>query len=414
MEIQKHPFPDRLELHLTGRLDSYWAAHLSTEIEEVIREGHVHLALDFSRVEYMSSAGISVLLRYYNQLQSVNGSFYIRNPVPLVRSVMDLSGISSLMAVTSSDSSRPMASATSNEVIEKEFGNGRFEIYTLVDGQSTSCRAIGEVGPLSRAAYTEANSSTIRFSKNECGLGLGAFGADFHDCRDRFGEFQSVTGISLCLPTDGKCVPDYQIAQGSFVPEVQVLYGLSWKHSPTRFLDFTALERGGSVALSNLIDCSLEIMDVDTLGIVLFGETTGLVGAHLKRPPVADRFSNTLFGYPGIRNWLSFTSEPAFRGSMTVACGIISKNPYPTLSTMLHPITSNVMVTGHIHATAFSYRHLGIGVIPLRQSLDRIIESEKALGLLHLIRDVRGFSGQGESEFIRGALWITPIVGVET
>ena len=58
-------------------------------------------------------------------------------------------------------------------------------------------------------------------------VGLGAFGNHFEDCQGRFGEFLAVAGAAAYQPTDGSNVPDYQMSEAMFVPELQVLYSLN-------------------------------------------------------------------------------------------------------------------------------------------------------------------------------------------
>jgi len=63
------------------------------------------------------------------------------------------------------------------------------------------------------------------FPESSFAIGLGAFGQGFSECQDRFGEFLAVAGAAVCQPTDGSNYPDFVVAEGSLIPEVQVLYG---------------------------------------------------------------------------------------------------------------------------------------------------------------------------------------------
>jgi len=65
---------------------------------------------------------------------------------------------------------------------------------------------------------------------------------------------------------------------------------------------------------------------------------------------------------------------------------------------------------GHFHAASFSYRPLQKGLIELKPSLAALFEGRGAQGVLHLLNDSREYTGAGESEFLRGALWIAPVL----
>ena len=64
MEIVRLVVQDGVDLTINGRLDSYWAEHLDSSLAEAVREGHDRLRLDLSRVTFLSSAGIAVLMKY--------------------------------------------------------------------------------------------------------------------------------------------------------------------------------------------------------------------------------------------------------------------------------------------------------------------------------------------------------------
>jgi len=57
------------------RLDTYWADHLSGELDRFIREGSHHIVLDLSELEYISSVSVGVLPEYNKMLSEMNGFF---------------------------------------------------------------------------------------------------------------------------------------------------------------------------------------------------------------------------------------------------------------------------------------------------------------------------------------------------
>ena len=93
MEITEHRTSDTLELHITGRLDSSWAEPLARRLDEVIREGAHHLRLNLAAIDYISSAGIRVLVKFHRQLHGMQGSFAISLPSEPVQTVLELAGL---------------------------------------------------------------------------------------------------------------------------------------------------------------------------------------------------------------------------------------------------------------------------------------------------------------------------------
>src|SRR5262249_41560979 len=68
MEITKRQSGDYAEMKVAGRLDGYWSDHLAAALEETVRGGTHSIRLDLGAVDYISSLGISVLLRFHKEL----------------------------------------------------------------------------------------------------------------------------------------------------------------------------------------------------------------------------------------------------------------------------------------------------------------------------------------------------------
>src|SRR5882724_8739113 len=98
MEITQQRRDGRLELLLKGRLDANWADHVGSAIETAIRAGQHHIDLDLAQVDYISSAGIRVLVKYFKQLKTAQGTLRVVRAADAVLSVLQLSGIAGLLA----------------------------------------------------------------------------------------------------------------------------------------------------------------------------------------------------------------------------------------------------------------------------------------------------------------------------
>ena len=83
-----------------GRLESNSAPILEEEIERIGSgdDGH-HLLLDFSKVEYISSAGLRVVLKTVKERQSASKSFAVSNMQDHVREVFEISGFDSYINI---------------------------------------------------------------------------------------------------------------------------------------------------------------------------------------------------------------------------------------------------------------------------------------------------------------------------
>ena len=164
------------------------------------------------------------------------------------------------------------------QVFPKSIGHGTEPLELIGDparlpGADTSRRTSGRGGPNPRAVA----------------FGLGALGPSFDDCRGRFGEFLAVAGYAAYRPSGGPGRPDFEHAAGAFVPAVRVLYGLAFPVGRSAVVRFEAKGDSGttSVPLSQIAEACLDQAGGGAVGVVIVGETDGLVGAALQA--VSDR-----------------------------------------------------------------------------------------------------------------------------
>ena len=83
-------------LEITGRLDTTTAPNLESVIWD-LSEDTKELVLDMSGVEYISSAGIRVLLGAYKKINSAQGKVRILNAGDMVREVFAMTGLEQML-----------------------------------------------------------------------------------------------------------------------------------------------------------------------------------------------------------------------------------------------------------------------------------------------------------------------------
>ena len=83
-------------LEITGRLDTTTAPNLESVINE-LPEDTKELIFDMSGVEYISSAGIRVLLGAYKKMNTNHGIMRIEKANDMVREVFEMTGFLELL-----------------------------------------------------------------------------------------------------------------------------------------------------------------------------------------------------------------------------------------------------------------------------------------------------------------------------
>jgi anti-anti-sigma factor len=397
MEITKTSLAGTVELRVNGRLDAHWADHLTRTIEEILHGGAHHLRVDMSAVSYMSSAGVRVLLRFRKQAQQLSGSFVVVQPSVAVRTVLEMAGLVVLFGEAA-----PRAAALP-ESRQFEVEGIRFESFDLERRGGLQCRMLGDPLKLQSTGYGPEDCRPIETGASTIVVGLGSFGRDYHDCRGRFGELLAAGGAAAYLPTDGTNHPDYLLSAGAFVPTPQLLYGLACEGSFQRLVRFDA--DGAPASLGSVVRGCLDLQDGEIVGIVMVVESAGLIGAKLRKSPDADPLRCDL---PAVREWLSFSPERVHGHGVALLAGVVATSRC-ALDPFLRPLDAEKPLTAHFHAAAFPYRPLRKGRIDLRESVGALFEAETVQSVLHVLNDDRRIVGGGQSSFVRGACWISPI-----
>lgn len=97
LDIKKTQEGAKLELSLSGRLDTITAPQLEEEIKASI-DGVSDLAFDFSDLAYVSSAGLRVLLSAQKSMNE-KGSMVVRNVSEEIQEIFDVTGFSDILTI---------------------------------------------------------------------------------------------------------------------------------------------------------------------------------------------------------------------------------------------------------------------------------------------------------------------------
>jgi len=412
MDIVKEQDGNVLCLKLSGRLDATWSRHVHTAIAECIRDGAHNIELDMVDVTYVSSAGIGVLLAAYKELMAIQGSFAVPKYSDAVKQVIDLAGLSTVL----SGEALPRGTAevadreAAQNIEHRETELGRYDIYHLRDAV-LQLELSGSPVHLRHGAFTANECRRLKFADGVTGLGVGAFGGGYEDCRHRFGEFLAVAGAAASLPSDESNTPDYVMSEGKLVPEVNLLYGMVARGKYAKQIRFEPKDDTHRIPLTELARLALDLSGKDQAVMVVVAETASLVGTALQRSPVDHAEEESIFEFPKVRDWFSFTAEPAHVGSISLVVGFLSRSfnleVEPFVRIMTSPKHQDIFF-GHFHAAAFPYRPLRKGRLEMGPTVNELFEGQNLAGVMHLLPDFREAVGSGESEFIRGAAWVAP------
>lgn len=376
MEIVRQIEDQTLVLALAGKFDATWSGSVDDAVGTAIREGRHHICLDLTNVDYISSAGLRVLISHFKQLKAIQGAFWIRNAQPGVLKVIELSGLGAMLVAGAS-----LTPAAPETVREFSTANARWEMH----------------GTASQTSLQEVLNEGVQISSTRFGLGIGAPSADANEAASRLGECVFAAGCLAHLPPGGNRA-DFSVSEGNWTPSAWLFSGLAVDASPALLLRYESANR---IGLAEIASATVEAAG-GPCAFVMVAECSGLVGASLRQPPVND----DLFSFPSVRERIDFTTERAFRDSVALVVGVAAP-PGSPWSASLRPSGGGPDL--HAHAAVFPYRPVRKGRIDLAETVRGLFDLGGLQSVLHLLNDTREPDGTGESEFFRGACWVSSL-----
>ena len=99
MNLEQERREDLLIVRPRGRLDSSSAPEMERLVSEQLDGGAQRLVLDFTSLDYISSAGLRVVLLAGKKLRASKGKMVLVGLQDMVREVFEMSGFLALFAV---------------------------------------------------------------------------------------------------------------------------------------------------------------------------------------------------------------------------------------------------------------------------------------------------------------------------
>lgn len=90
-------------LTLCGEIDVYTFPTLLHIMEAIVAKGHKRLVLDFNKVEFLDSGGISALIRVHKQLKEVSGELELERVHGHAYRVLEITGLTDILNVNRQD-----------------------------------------------------------------------------------------------------------------------------------------------------------------------------------------------------------------------------------------------------------------------------------------------------------------------
>jgi anti-anti-sigma factor len=424
-------------VRLSGRLDGDCAAQLADTLAQLLREGSRAAALDLRDISYISTPGLQAIAEAQQEYEAIRGDLRVIDASPPVRTALEAAEMGGLITELSTSGGSATPSRASSifprsragaitwslggtnawQVPQNFLLRGRYEVaeapfaYTA---PRVSCRLVGEPDWMKPGEIPRSACRVVSFSEQAFGLGVGALGDGVDDALPRLGELVAAQGVAAVQPTDGAHQPDFLLGMSGHPATAVLGSGMVFEGPFARTVRFAKLPEHDAVSLSEVANACCELADGAPTALVMMTEVAGLVGAWLRRSPGGDRPGFTTI-VPAVRDWMGLSPEHIQEGMSALVVGVVAKEKSAgALAPWLRPLGGRTECVGHFHAAVFSYRPVPLRTVQPRVLVTKYFTQQRARQVLHLLMDDRGATGTGESEFLRGICWTSPVSAIET
>lgn len=99
MELHQENKDGKFIVYIDGRLDAETSVQVENRLNEFREEGHRKMVLDCSKVDYLSSAGIRLMLSLSKKLKADEGKLSICNLHEDVAEIIQMAGFEQILNI---------------------------------------------------------------------------------------------------------------------------------------------------------------------------------------------------------------------------------------------------------------------------------------------------------------------------
>jgi anti-anti-sigma factor len=99
MEIETRKQENATVVSVTGKMDAVSSPELEKELSQLMAEGEKDFVIDLGELDYISSAGLRVILATAKRLKEKEGKILLASLQDMVKEVFEISGFSAIIPI---------------------------------------------------------------------------------------------------------------------------------------------------------------------------------------------------------------------------------------------------------------------------------------------------------------------------
>jgi len=319
-----------------ARLDTLGATALDKELKAALKPEDASLVLDMGNVQYLSSAGVRVLLMMLKEAKKRGGEVYLCRLTGYPLEVLKMTGVDTFFATCQTadeavsrgkiNANMKSSGAHLEELPRYREHNASFRVFQATTKPS-SLKVVGNLMKVLQATLEPGDIKLRHFSGTEYSIGLGALGGCLGDCIPLLGEMITIGGTMVWLPTDGNDTPDFLIPAKD-TGEVVIYTGLNMALGGA-FNDVMLVE--GTISVADLYDAIFSIArqreapDRAIVSAALVADLGALFSSGVKISPVKELTpanGKLIMDPENIDRWMNINTQPKYAGMTMVSFGM--------------------------------------------------------------------------------------------
>lgn len=328
-----------LILNPAGRLDAFGSKNFEVEINNKLTAEHLVVIINMTMVEYLSSAGLRVLLSLFQKLLKRNGNLILTDVQTYAKEVMKIAGFSDTFTIY--DSFDEALENTEKDFLEK-YINQIWNLLTLyktsagnfrfIPGSDTpgKVKVLGDIQDVLYSKITPSHIASKKFNETEYSIGLGGLGERIQDYFYIMGEMITIGGTMVWLPTDGNNTPDYLIPLAEGNVTIRTGFNVAIDGEFNDLIYYVSKSSNGT-SLTNLYKSLFEISKrrnkdyKGAIAIAMRCEIGEAYGSGIKKSPIVEYAPSNgemITNQLNINNWFDSDKTPGHKNVSGLICGI--------------------------------------------------------------------------------------------
>lgn len=412
MNINLHENDGICAVALSGRLDTVGAGELQDRLAP-LKPGILGLALDMGGVNYLSSAGVRVLLLLSKAILARNGTFALAGVQPYCRDVIEMTGFADVWPIFETPAlalahirralSGMPAADDRGRPETAEIAGGRLRIKLLGDAPC-AIEILGDIQDVLMSRLTPRHIRSKKFFETEYSIGLGGLGSKIEDYFGIMGEMITIGGTMVWLPTDGQDVPDFLIPladKGSVL--IRTGFNISIAGGFNELMLFDADGPEG-ISMGRLVSELLRLARArrgdfrGALGLAMRAEMCDVYSSGIRKSPILENApanGKSVIDKSNLAEWMASDSQPRHRGVTALICGVsvdltsdLSRYDADMFGRVFYSHPAHVATNTelmHNHAVLFKPMPMPEEPAGLEQEIKRVVTGGEFIDMRHLL-----------------------------